>query len=113
VTEHVRLFSYGTLQLEQVQCETFGRQLEGNAGALLGFKQTLLEITDPEVLKISGERFHPIVVTSLDPTDTVAGTVFWITPEELAAADNYEVSDYQRVEACLASGGRAWVYVKA
>jgi len=72
VTEHVRLFSYGTLQLEQVQCETFGRQLEGNAGALLGFKQTLLEITDPEVLKISGERFHPIIVTSSDPTDTVA-----------------------------------------
>ncbi len=113
MTEHVRLFSYGTLQLEQVQWETFGRQLEGKADALLGFKQTLLEITDPEVLKISGERFHPIVVTSSDPTDTVAGTVFWITPEELAAADRYEVSDYQRVEACLVLGGRAWVYVRA
>ena len=110
---NVRLFSYGTLQLEQVQWETFGRQLEGNADALIGFKQTLLEITDPEVLKISGERFHPIVVASSDPTDTVAGTVFWITPDELAAADRYEVSDYQRVEAKLASGGWAWVYVRA
>ena len=113
MTEPVRLFSYGTLQLEQVQQETFGRKLEGNADALLGFKQTLLEITDLEVLKISGERFHPIVGASSDPTDTVAGTVFWITPEELAAADRYEVSDYHRIEAKLASGGRAWVYVKA
>ena len=113
MTEHVRLFSYGTLQLEQVQRETFGRKLEGTGDALLGFKQTLLEITDPEVLKISGERFHPIVVASSDPTDTVAGTVFWITPEELRAADRYEVSDYQRVEAGLVSGGRAWVYVRA
>ena len=113
MTEQVRLFSYGTLQLEQVQVDTFGRTLEGNAEALIGFKQALLEITDPEVLKISGERFHPIGVASSDPTDTVAGTVFWITPDELAAADRYEVSDYHRVEAELASGGRAWVYVKA
>jgi len=113
VTANIRLFSYGTLQLEQVQLETFGRKLEGNANALLGFKQTLVEIRDPEVLKISGERFHPIVVASSDPTDQVPGTVFWITPEELAAADRYEVADYQRVEAGLASGGKAWVYVKA
>ncbi len=112
-TASVRLFSYGTLQLEAVQIETFGRKLEGAADALLSFKKTLLEITDPEVLKISGERFHPIVVRSADPADTVDGAVFWITPEELAAADAYEVSDYQRVEANLASGGKAWVYVKA
>lgn len=113
MTANIRLFSYGTLQLEQVQRETFGRRLEGNTDALVGFKQTLLEITDPEVLKISGERFHPIVVASTDLDDTVAGTVFWITPQELAAADRYEVADYQRVEANLASGGKAWVYVKA
>lgn len=113
MTANIRLFSYGTLQLEQVQRETFGRKLDGNTDALVGFKQTLLEITDPEVLKISGERFHPIVVASADLDDTVAGTVFWITPQELAAADRYEVADYQRVEANLASGGKAWVYVKA
>lgn len=93
--------------------ETFGRHLDGRADALVGFKQTLLEISDPEVLKISGERFHPIVLPSDDLSDQVAGTVFWITAEELAAADAYEVSDYQRVEASLASGGKAWVYVKA
>lgn len=112
-TRTIRLFSYGTLQLEAVQLDTFGRRLEGTADALVGFKQTVLEITDPDVLKISGERFHPIVVASSNPADKVDGTVFWITAEELAAADRYEVSDYQRVEANLASGGKAWVYVKA
>jgi gamma-glutamylcyclotransferase (GGCT)/AIG2-like uncharacterized protein YtfP len=45
--------------------------------------------------------------------DRVAGTVFEITAEELAAADRYEVADYKRVAASLASGLTAWVYVKA
>jgi hypothetical protein len=42
----------------------------------------------------------------------VAGTVFLITHDELLAADAYEVSDYERVSAELASGSTAWVYVK-
>jgi gamma-glutamylcyclotransferase (GGCT)/AIG2-like uncharacterized protein YtfP len=44
---------------------------------------------------------------------TVWCTVFEITAEELAAADRYEVADYKRVAAPLASGVTAWVYVKA
>ena len=46
-------------------------------------------------------------------TDRVTGTVFEITAEELANADKYEVADYQRVAAPLASGRTAWVYVDA
>ena len=107
-----RLFSYGTLQSENVQRETFGRLLEGTPDALAGFRQDLVEITDPDVLAKSGERFHPIVSRSGDENDRVSGTVFLITAEELAAADAYEVSDYERVEARLASGNSAWVYVK-
>ncbi|QGZ94766.1 gamma-glutamylcyclotransferase family protein [Terricaulis silvestris] len=107
-----RLFSYGTLQLPEVQRATFGRLLDGAADALVGFKKELVEITDPDVLAKSGERFHPIVVRSEYPADRVPGTVFAITPTELAAADSYEVSDYKRVDAELASGLRAWVYVK-
>ena len=106
------LFSYGTLQQENVQLATFGRKLVGATDALVGFKQELVEITDPDVLAKSGERFHPIVVRSGDEDDRVAGMVFEITPEELAAADAYEVSDYERVSAQLASGATAWVYVK-
>lgn len=107
-----RLFSYGTLQLESVQRAQFGRVLKGVADALVGFRPDMVEITDPDVLAKSGERFHPILQRSGDDADRVAGMVFLITPEELAAADAYEVSDYARVEAPLESGLRAWVYVK-
>ena len=58
---NVLLFSYGTLQLERVQLESFGRRLDGMDDAMPGYRQTMLEITDPEVLRTSGERFHPIV----------------------------------------------------
>jgi hypothetical protein len=39
--------------------------------------------------------------------------VFEITEIELANADKYEVADYKRVAAPLASGKTAWVYVDA
>lgn len=109
----INLFSYGTLQLESVQLSSFGRKLEGRPDALPGYRKDLVEITDPEVLAASGEKFHPIVNASTNPADEVAGTVFRITAPELAAADAYEVSDYKRIEVVLKSGLRAWVYVKA
>ncbi len=113
MTDAIHLFSYGTLQLDQVQISTFGRRLDGHADAMPGWRTEMLEITDPDVLKTSGERFHPVVMPSDDPADSVAGKVFVITPEELERADSYEVSDYKRVEVTLASGTTAWVYVKA
>lgn len=109
----VNLFSYGTLQLESVQLASFGRVLEGRDDAMPGYRKDMLEILDPEVVRTSGERFHPVVSPSGDPADMVIGKVFRITPEELAAADRYEVSDYKRIEVLLASGTPAWVYVKA
>ena len=84
----------------------------GAPDALVGFRQELVEITDPDVLAKSGERFHPIVMRSDSDADRVTGTLFEISAEELAAADAYEVSDYERVSAPLASGSTAWVYVK-
>lgn len=106
------LFSYGTLQQDEVQQASFGRLLKGTPDALPGWKQEMVEITDPDVLAKSGKRFHPIVMQG-EPQDRVPGTVFEITAEELAAADRYEVADYKRVSAELASGLTAWVYVKA
>jgi gamma-glutamylcyclotransferase (GGCT)/AIG2-like uncharacterized protein YtfP len=108
----VRLFSYGTLQLPSVQQATFGRLLQGEADALLGYRRTMVKIDDPQVVATSGESYHPIVEASGDANDRVDGTVFAISAEELARADEYEVDDYQRVEAALASGRQAWVYVK-
>ena len=106
------LFSYGTLQQEGVQVAQFGRRLSGRRDALVGWKQAMVEITDPGVLAKSGKRFHPIVLPGRKD-DQVPGMVFEITAEELAAADSYEISDYRRIAAPLASGKTAWVYVKA
>ena len=107
------LFSYGTLQLPEVQLAQFKRLLEGEDDAMPGFAQAMVEITDPEVLRKSGQRLHPIVSQTGNLADSVAGKVFAITAAELAAADAYEVADYKRVSVTLASGRAAWVYVKA
>ena len=95
-----------------MQLATFGRLLRGAPDALVGFRQDMVEITDPDVLAKSGKRFHPIVTQSSDDADRVSGTVFEVTTAELVAADAYEVSDYERVSAPLASGSMTWVYVK-
>jgi len=113
MTTDVLLFSYGTLQDKAVQLSSFGRELHGQADALVGFRQDWLEITDPQVLATSGKTHHPIVRHSGVDSDRVPGTVFTITAQELAAADAYEVADYQRVSVTLLSGAQAWVYVKA
>lgn len=107
----VYLFSYGTLQLPQVQQATFGRLLEGHADALVGFERRMLCITDPYVLATSGATEHPVVMPSADSTSQVEGMVFAVTADEIAQADRYEVEDYVRVETALASGRRAFVYV--
>lgn len=107
----IPLFSYGTLQQDGVQMASFGRLLKGAADALPGWKREMVEITDPDVLAKSGARFHPIVVPGA-ADDEVAGTVFEITPAELASADRYEVADYKRIRVRLKSGIAAWVYVK-
>ena len=109
----MHLFSYGTLQLPAVQVAIFGRALPGAPDAIVGYLRRELRISDPAVIATSGADVHPILVPSDDPAAEVPGTVFRLTPQELAAADAYEVADYTRVEVPLRSGLRAWVYVFA
>ena len=107
------LFSYGTLQLEPVQLATFGRRLAGAPDALPGYRLDRIPIRDAEIVATSGESHHRIARASGDAADRVPGVVFRITPAELARADAYEVDDYVRVRATLASGIECWVYVAA
>ncbi len=107
------LFSYGTLQQEDVQRATFGRLLSGKADELVGYEQSMVRIDDDAVVAASGKTHHPIVRPSGRPDSRVPGTVFEITDDELAHADRYEVDAYRRVAAALASGRTAWVYVDA
>jgi gamma-glutamylcyclotransferase (GGCT)/AIG2-like uncharacterized protein YtfP len=107
------LFSYGTLQQEDVQLSTFGRRLEGSGDELLGYERSLFKIEDPGVVATSGKTHHPMATFCGDPRSRVHGTVFEITADELANADKYEVAAYKRVLGDLKSGKKAWVYVDA
>ena len=109
----VLLFSYGTLQRDEVQLSSFGRLLDGEDDAMVGYRQGTVEITDPEIIRVSGTRFHLVVEASDNPDDVVNGKVFRITEAELKAADEYEVSDYKRIHVQLRSGNAAWVYARA
>lgn len=108
-----KLFSYGTLQYETVQMETFGRKLEGNSDFLLGYKLSYVEILDPKVIELSGESVHKILDYTGNSDDTVEGMVFELSEEELHQADSYEVDSYKRVLGELKSGIQAWIYAKA
>lgn len=104
------LFSYGTLQQENVQMSTFGRLLQGQRDELVGFEQASIMLDDPQVVAISGKSQHVIVKFNGRNDSRVAGTVFEVTDEELLSADQYECAPYERVAAMLASGKQAWVY---
>ncbi len=106
------VFSYGTLQQEEVQLSTFGRRLEGQRDELLGFEQSVVKIENPELVASSGKTHHANVTFNGRNDSRVSGTVFEITDAELAAADRYErLAAYKRVATTLASGKGAWVYV--
>ena len=107
------LFSYGTLQLPEVQRSTFGRELGGRPDAIVGYDLDYVTIADPHVVAVSGSDRHPILRRSDAQGAAVPGTVFAISAAELAAADEYEVDAYRRISVPLRSGARAWVYVFA
>jgi gamma-glutamylcyclotransferase (GGCT)/AIG2-like uncharacterized protein YtfP len=107
------LFSYGTLRQAGVQHSTFGRTLSGQQDQLLGYALSVLRVDDPAFVRTSGTANHAVVRRTGNPEDTVAGTAFELTDDELARADKYEPVEYKRVTADLASGRRAWVYVEA
>jgi gamma-glutamylcyclotransferase (GGCT)/AIG2-like uncharacterized protein YtfP len=108
------LFSYGTLQQDDVQLATFGRLLQGERDELPGFEPSLVRIEDPQLAATMGRTHHANVTFNGRSDSCVSGTVFEITNAELAAADRYEqTAAYKRIAAVLASGKQAWLYVDA
>ena len=107
-----KLFSYGTLQLENVQKDTFKRLLIGSKDALVKYTVSKIKITDPKVIKSSGTDMHPILKYTGNDSDIVEGTLFELTDEELLKADGYEVDDYKRDTVIFKSGKTGFVYLK-
>ena|SRR3990167_2414199 len=106
-----KLFSYGTLQLKQVQIHTFGRNLIGKPDTLSKYQLSNLKIIDPVMLVKSKQEIHHIAKYTGNEKDKINGTVFDVSSDELLKSDQYEVAEYQRVQICLDSGIKAWIYV--
>lgn len=104
------LFSYGTLQKDAVQLETFGRLLTGIPDVLTGYELSTIMIEDEDVIATSKEVYHPIIILTNNPKDIINGVVFEVTEDEINHADEYETDNYKRVKVQLKSGKSAWVY---
>jgi gamma-glutamylcyclotransferase (GGCT)/AIG2-like uncharacterized protein YtfP len=107
-----KLFSYGTLQLEQVQLELFGRMVKAEPDALVGYRKEKIKIKVESVVSLSGEEEHVIIGYTGNDSDIIEGMVLSVDQKELENADEYETDDYKRIKVILRSGKSAWVYVK-
>ena len=108
----VRLFSYGTLQMEKVQRALFGRLVEMRDDVLLGYRTVEIEVTEPDPLDYSGLSLHQALVPA-EADAAVPGKTLIILDADLPAVDAYEGDLYTRIEVALSSGEKAWVYIKA
>ena len=106
------LFTYGTLQLPQVQKALFGRLLTGHPDILSGYVEQPLVIHDPTVVRLSESNTHIIIAYTGNPEDQVSGIVYELTEAELKRADTYETDQYRRELVRFQSGKEAWVYMR-
>lgn len=88
----------------------FGAEVAGELDAVIAHRLGEVTIDDPHVIEVSGSSVHPALISDDTPGAEIAGTVFSLCDEQLAAADAYEVDAYRRVEVPLRSGRTAWVY---
>lgn len=106
------LFSYGSLQQDEVQLATFGRTLAGEGDLLPGYEPALVRITDPAVAERLKKTHHDNIRNTGDEWSNVQGMAFEVTDEELTRADGYEAQyGYTRIHVTLNSGNPAFVYV--
>ncbi len=102
MTKTQYLFTYGTLQEEDVQRALFTRKLKGNRDVLIGF-----QLSEE---KLMGK--YPVIMQTGNEKDSVTGKVYNISNLELYKADAYETQAYKRIMVKLISGLTAWTYIE-
>ena len=105
------LFSYGTLQREDVQLANFGRRLDGEPDTLIGYRVITTQVRDKNFAAANGATQRTVEFTG-SASDKVNGTVFAVSGTELEHSDSYEPTCYERVRIKLDSGIAAWVYLQ-
>ena len=104
----IKLFTYGTLQHEDIQENLFGRMLQGTPEILIGYALKKINIEEE-----FGIVAYDILVETGNPEDTINGIIYEITTKELHQADLYEGFHYKRVEVNLQTNEKAWAYSAA
>ena len=104
----IKLFTYGTLQHEDVQENLFGRVLQGTPEKLIGYVLKRIQIEEE-----FGIVHYPVIVETKNQEDFIDGIVYEVTEKELNQADLYEGLHYKRVEVHLHSNQKAWAYSSA
>lgn len=100
-----KLFTYGSLQHEDIQEDLFGRILQGTPETLIGY-----ELNEIKIEEEFGLIPYPIIMKTNNPEDTISGIVYQITLNDLHQADLYEGSHYKRVQVQLQSDEIVWAY---
>ena len=100
----ILIFSYGTLQNEDIQFNLVRRRMSGYRDRLVGYKLGKIRLPDNSL-----GTYYPIVQKS-NESESVEGTVYEISERELTIADDYEGDSYKRLKIQLESGKTAWVY---
>lgn len=78
---------------------------------MVGYKAVMIRIEDQDFVANSGAEHHRNLQFTGNASDSVEGTVFAVTGNELRQADAYEPEGYKRVLVQLRSGSNAWVYL--
>ncbi|WP_019670505.1 DUF4286 family protein [Eudoraea adriatica] len=97
------LFTYGTLQQENIQLTVFSRTLSGFNDVLSGYR-----LSDEKVVGV-----YPVMHPSENPADFVHGRVYMCSNKEILEADKYEGPAYKRIKVVLNSGISAWAYISS
>lgn len=107
------LFSYAELRDPQLQRDLFGRVVPGEPDTLPEYTVDYAEGEDSRFTDRTGLSVHPHLRHTGDARDKVVGALLRLTPEELDAADEFEVAMFRRGRVRLGSGHDAWVYLLA
>lgn len=94
------VFTYGTLQDEEVQLGVFSRLLNGTMDTLANYRIATQKVADR----------YPTLEHTNNQKDEITGKIYTLSPEELEKADSYEGAAYERIEITLVSGRKAWAY---
>ncbi len=104
----IELFSYGTLQHNDIQDTLFKRQLHGTSEALPGYKLGTISVPEDH----HKAQLYFIAIYTGQSQDSIDGICYTINQDELPVVDEYEGTSYERVEVALKSGKKALVYRK-